>query len=66
MQRIAHIAFSGPHQEAAHESTSPEANAEDECALPLSGAAPKSTPELLRFVDFLARHEARRTVAAAD
>jgi hypothetical protein len=66
MQRIAHIASSGPHQKAAHESNRSKAYAKGECGLRLSGAALKSTPELLRFVDFLARYEARQTVAAAD
>jgi hypothetical protein len=66
MQRTAHTASSGAPQEAAHESNRSKAHAESECALPLSGAVLKSTPELLRFVDFLARYEARRTVAATD
>jgi hypothetical protein len=63
MQRIAQIATSGP---VAHESNSSKAHAQGERALLSSGTALKSTPELLRFVDFLARYEARQTVAAVN
>jgi hypothetical protein len=66
MQRTAHITSSGAPQEATHESNHSKADAKGKYALPVSGAALKSTPELLRFVDFLARYEARRTVAATD
>ncbi len=64
MQHDANIANDAP-KEYSPERGSLEGLAKNVNLAPAPLAAAKSSPELLRFVDFLARYEASQTIAAS-
>ena len=65
MPHDAHILDAAATREAASENNGSAYPIKTEYLSVVSGTAPKTTSELLRFVDFLARYEARQTVAAS-
>jgi len=66
MHRIANMAPPGGYSDSAAKNHSSQDRTKTASLSPLSGAIQKATQELSRFVDFLARYEARQTVAAAE
>jgi len=64
MQHDANIA-NDAHKEYSPEISSLEGLTKNANLAPSPLAAAKNTPELLRFVDFLARYEARQTITAS-
>lgn len=65
MPHDANIIHTDVTQETSPENNSSEYAVKNESLLAASWTPPKATPELFRLVEFLARYEARQTVAAA-